>query len=262
MQTNGSVVKAFEILRLFGPECDRISAGYVREKLGINFITAHRFLRTLERVGALVAVAKGSYRLGFMLVDLGKRAADETSLAHVLQPILGEVTRDLQEATMATVFDGTMVVCIAKASSPHPLFVDIRVGSRLEAYCTAHGKLWLAHLPQAELDRYLATVPRSALTASSIVDQAALIAELDEVRRTGVSFNRGEREADIRAAAVPVLSREGRLICGLSAFGPPNRLSDARFAEVIERLRRAAADTTDQLYGAPDGLDAEGEAAA
>lgn len=262
VQTNGSVVKAFEILGLFGPGCSEVSAGYVREKLGTNFITAHRFLRTLESVGALVAVSKGNYRLGFMLVDLGQRAADQAGLARLLQPILGDVTRDVQEASMATVFDGSMVVCIAKAASPHPLFVDIRIGSRLEAYCTAHGKLWLAHLPPAQLDRYLDTVPRQALTPSSLVERGALITELDEIRRTGVSFNRGEREADIRAVAVPVLSREGSLISGLSVFGPPNRLTDDRLEAVITRLRHAAADATDQFYGVPGIVDGDGEMAA
>lgn len=262
VQTNGSVVKAFEILGLFGPGCGEISAGYVEEKLGTNFITAHRFLRTLESVGALVAVSKGNYRLGFMLVDLGQRAADEAGLSRVLQPLLSDVTRDVHEASMATVFDGSMVVCIAKAASPHPLFVDIRIGSRLEAYCTAHGKLWLAHLPEAQLERYLDQVTLRRLTPTSIVERDALLAELDEIRRTGLAYNRGEREADIRAVAVPVLTHGGRLVCGLSVFGPPHRLTDEALVAATVRLRHAAGLAAEQFYGAAgDGVSDTDDAA-
>lgn len=252
VQTNASVEKAFEILGLFGPGCSHVSAGYVQEKLGMNFVTAHRFLRTLEGVGALVAVSKGVYRLGFMLVDLGQRAADEAGLVRVLEPILIQVTRDLQEASMAMVLEGSMVVCIAKAASPHPLFVDIRVGSRLEAYCTAHGKLWLAHMPAAQLEHYLATIPLHPLTSTSVADKPALLAELDDVRRTGLSYNRGEREPDINAVAVPVHTRGGNLVCTLSVFGPANRLTSARLTEAATRLQVAADQATDQFYRSRD----------
>lgn len=246
---NGSVVKAFDILNLFHASRAEITAGYVQETLGMNFITAHRFLRTLESVGALVAVEKGRYRLGYALVDLSQKAVEETNLAAILQPLLVEVTQDMQEASMATGFDGQMVVCIAKAASPHPLFVDIRVGSKLEAYCTAHGKLWLAFMDEAKLNLYLDTVVMRQATPASIVDRDKLLQELREVRANKVAFNHEERDAGIVAVAVPVLARTGNLICGLSVFGPPHRLTGAALETAADRLRSAAQAVISGLYG-------------
>lgn len=248
---NGSVVKAFDILNLFHASRSEITAGYVRQNLGMNFITAHRFLRTLESVGALVAVDKGRYRLGYALVDLSQKATEETNLAAILQPQLVGVTKEIQEASMATGFDGQMVVCIAKAASPHPLFVDIRVGSKLEAYCTAHGKLWLAFMDEAKLDQYLDAVVLKQATPASIVDRDKLLDELREVRRTKTAYNYEERDSGIVAVAVPVLARTGKLICGLSVFGPPHRLTEAALSTAADRLRSAAQAVISGLYGSP-----------
>ena len=246
---NGSVVKAFDILNLFHASRAEITAGYVQEQLGMNFITAHRFLRTLESVGALVAVDKGRYRLGYALVDLSQKATEETNLAAILQPQLVQVTRDIQEASMATAFDGQMVVCIAKAASPHPLFVDIRVGSKLEAYSTAHGKLWLAFMDEDKLNLYLDTVVLKKATPTSIIDRDKLLDELREVRRTKVAYNREERDSGIVAVGVPVLARSGQLSCGLSVCGPPHRLTEAALSTAADRLRSAAQAVISGLYG-------------
>ncbi len=81
-QLNNSVARAFDILRLLGRGRPRLSVADVTRELGLNAITAHRFLKTLEAEGALVQDRKGSYRLGYALVDLGDRARDEVHVFH------------------------------------------------------------------------------------------------------------------------------------------------------------------------------------
>lgn len=250
-QINGSVVKAFRILSLFEGGLEEISAADVSERLAMNGVTAHRFLRTLEMTGALVAAAKGRYRLGFALVDLGERAAGHVSIANVVQPVLDDLSRTLMEGSMATVFDGEMVVCIAKAAPDKPLFVDVRRGSRLEAYCTAHGKLWLSTLGPVQLARYFDIVERRALTGTTLVSREALTRDLDEIRSAGIAFNEGEREEHIHGAAVPVRTRGGRMVCGLSLFGPPGRFTGEARLEIAAALRLAAKEAERLLYGQP-----------
>ncbi|SMF77853.1 transcriptional regulator, IclR family [Tistlia consotensis] len=249
VQLNASVLKAFAILGLFTAERSEITAATVAAELGLNGVTAHRFLRTLERAGALVAAAKGVYRLGFLLVDLGDRATHQAQLGRTLQPVLDAITRDMNEASMVTAFQADMVVCIARALSGRSLSVDIRVGSQLDGYCTANGKLWLASLPAPALARYLDLVERRPLTGATIVERAALLEELERVRRQGWASNENEREEGIRAIAVPVTTHEGRMIAGLSVFGPTLRMTDAVMARALERLRAARAEIEQAMYG-------------
>jgi DNA-binding IclR family transcriptional regulator len=250
-QLNNSVAKAFAILRLIGETRPVVTAADLVRELGMNAITAHRFLKTLEHEGALVQGAKGSYRLGYMLADLGERALQDGELGRVLQPVLDAVTADLEEASMATLYQTGKVVCIARAVSGRSLSVDVRVGHRLEAYCTAHGKIWLAHLPERERRRYLDEVELIGKTGATITDRAALAAEIAAARDAGYALNRGEREDGISAIAVPVLSRNGRMIAGLSLFGPSSRLSQAALERALPRLRQAAKEAVVRLYGNP-----------
>jgi IclR family pca regulon transcriptional regulator len=249
-QINGSVVKAFEILKLFSEQRPLLSSADIVSELGLNAITAHRFLKTLEHVGAVVPEARGIYRLGYLFADLGDRVLRDDALAQVIQPRLNRVTDRLNEAAMATVFRGDMVVCIARSVSRRALSVDIRVGSRLEAYCTAHGKLWLAHLPEAERRRYFADVRRIRFTRNTLVDEPALMGELDAIAARGYAVNDCEREDGIRAVAVPVTTRSGRMIAGLSVFGPSPRMDQGVMTAALDVLRQAAGEIEDRLYGA------------
>lgn len=248
-QINSSVVKAFEILSLFNEGMEEISAATLAARFGMNAVSAHRFLRTLERTGALVAVSRGSYRLGYAIADLGKRAADPGSLAGAVQPVLEALTRELGEGSMATVFDGEAAICIAKAVADRPLFVDVRKGSRLEAYATAHGKLWLAQLGPADLERYFQRTSFTRMSEATATTRAKLEAELELVRRERVAYNRGERESEIHGVAVPVLSRSGQMICGLSVFGASARMSEDVMNGFIPALRKAGSDLSRSLYG-------------
>lgn len=249
-QINGSVIKAFQILSLLNADRRELSAAVLAEKFGFNAVTSHRFLRTLEAAGALVHLGKGSYGLGYLLADLGQQSADEANLSNVIQPALELLTKRIGEGSMATVFDGEMAVCIAKAVPDRPLFVDIKKGSRLEAYRTAHGKMWLAHMPAHNLERYLDTVQDGKFIADTSRTREDFLAELDEVRREGVSYNRGERESDIHGIAVPVLSRTGKMVCGLSVFGSASRFPDPVLRGFIEPLEAAAQEIRQRLYGA------------
>lgn len=252
-QLNNSVARAFDILRLLGRGRPRIGVAEVSRELGLNAITAHRFLKTLETEGALVQVSKGSYRLGYALVDLGDRALEQDRLGQMLQPVLDDLTVNLGEASMATLYQAGMVTCIARAMPPRSLSVDIRVGDRLEAYCTAHGKLWLAHISPRDRAKYLDQVRLDALTGQTIVRKDALRQEIDTVRQRGFSYNLGEREDGITAIAVPVLTDMGRMVAGLSMFGPTSRIDRAALDRALEQLRRAAARAALVLYGR--GLD-------
>ncbi|WP_421952031.1 IclR family transcriptional regulator [Pelagibacterium sp.] len=248
-QLNNSVSKAFDILRLFGRGRQRVSAADVVRELGMNAITAHRFLKTLEAEGALVQVSKGSFRLGYMLVDLGDRALEQDRLGQLLQPLLEEITSDLKEASMATIYQTGMVVCVARATPQRSLSVDIRVGDRLEAYCTAHGKMWLAHVSPREREKYLSSLKFEAFTNRTITNRAGLEEEIDLARQRGFSYNMGEREEGITAIAVPVLTSGGRMVAGLSMFGPTSRINRETLDSAIDRLKSAACEASVLLYG-------------
>jgi len=246
-QLNGSVLKAFKILDLFAAGTSELTAKETADALGINMITAHRFLHTLVHAGALRTTSRGVFRLGYLFADLGERVLQGDNLPTILQPILDQLARDTGEACMATRFDRDMAVCIAKALPDRPLYVDIRIGSRLDAFCTAHGKLWLAHMSTDDQNRYFKNADLTGMTDHTITDINALKTELATIRHQGFATNNGEREHDIYAIAVPILTKHGTMISAFSVFGASPALL-ATGNDTLKHLKSAAQSAQDALF--------------
>ncbi|WP_430475676.1 IclR family transcriptional regulator [Thalassospira lucentensis] len=248
-QLNGSVLKAFKILDLFAAGRSELTAKETADALGINMITAHRFLHTLVHAGALRASARGVFRLGYMFADLGDRVLHDGNLPTLLQPILDQLALETGEACMATEFDRDMAVCIAKALPDRPLYVDIRIGSKLDAFCTAHGKLWLAYMSPDDQARYFKNAELTGMTAHTITDIKTLKSELETIRTQGFATNNGERENDIYAIAVPITTQHGKMISAFSVFGASPATLDQNRAAYLKSLHSAAQTARQTLYG-------------
>lgn len=246
-QINNSIVRSFAILGLFSEHRTEITSAVVVRELGLNAVTAHRFLKSLEHVGALVSIGRGVYRLGYRLFDLAGQVEAEPHLAMQLQPVLDDLAAAANESAMATRFDGRNVFCIATGLSKHAVAFNARVGARFETHATANGKLWLAELDDAALNRHLATVPRETFSGRTVVSTESLLAEIAVIRERGYAINDGEREPDLRAIAAPVRDTSGRMIAGISVFGPSSRFDRAACDAALPLLLEAVAQAGSRL---------------
>jgi IclR family acetate operon transcriptional repressor len=121
-----------------------------------------------------------------------------------------------------------------------------QLGRPSVAHATATGKVMLAFgdvpLPQGELAIY---------TERTITERRELAAVVKAARDGGYAEAVGEREDDLAALAVPIISAGGRLIAILGLQGPESRLTAKRRVAVIPALVEAAADVATALGGAP-----------
>jgi IclR family pca regulon transcriptional regulator len=74
------------------------------------------------------------------------------------------------------------------------------------------GRVMLAALPAQELDAYFATAKISDITDRTVTDPRKLRAILAQVGKQGYSEVDGELEIGLRALAVPVTDRIGRVV--------------------------------------------------
>jgi DNA-binding IclR family transcriptional regulator len=248
-QLNNSVIRGFAILDLFTPDRPQLSSGEVASALGMNNVTAHRFLKSLEAAGALIAVRKGQYRLGYRLLDLAARAGDEHNLVSRLQPVLNELAEKVNESVMATRFDGRWTTCVATAYSSRAVAFNARIGARFESHATANGKVWLANLDPAAFKRYLDSTPLERISENTLADRDALVRDIEATRERGYAINEQEREIDLHAVAVPIKSREGVMVAGVSIFGPSARFDQKASEAALPLLFEAAKSAQDVLYG-------------
>ena len=115
------------------------------------------------------------------------------------------------------------------------LRVVAEVGDRFPLYCTACGKALLAELEPEEAERL---VPEriEPLTSHTIVDRRALFAEIDEVRATGVAFDREEHTLGVSAVGTALLDAGGAL-AAITVAMPAARLEGQEERICVALLR-------------------------
>ena len=119
------------------------------------------------------------------------------------------------------------------------------------AYATGLGKVLLAGLASADLERRLGGARLARLTPTTITTRRALLAELRQVRNQGYAVDHEECSAGVRAVAAPVCDRSGSVVAAVSVAGPTHRLTDARVKALAPAVRAAAAEISGRLGYAP-----------
>ncbi len=143
------------------------------------------------------------------------------------------------------------MVVIARTSGPGAFQLTDRVGVVRPAHCTALGKIILASLRPEQLTRFIDRVELKPSTPKSISDVGALMREIAEVQRTGVAFDDGEFNMEVRCVAVPVRDFTGQIIGALGISGPVWRLS-IQALQSRAKMLQGAADRLSADFGAKD----------
>jgi IclR family transcriptional regulator, pca regulon regulatory protein len=169
-----------------------------------------------------------------------------------LREIAGPHLRQLTDATGHTsnlaIRDDTDVILIDRVRGRpgryHHLEFSLHVGSRLPSYCSATGKALLAFLPRPDLDRLLDHVDLVQCGPRTLTDKNSLLAELEQVRRTGLATNDEELESALRSIAAPIRSRSGQVVAAVNVAIP---WSPAAMSELVARLGPTIQATASQI---------------
>lgn len=176
---------------------------------------------------------------GPRLVEFGAGVLEVAVLADRPHTILLSVANRLGEHCQLGIVAEGEVLYVDTARADRVIGLQFQPGRRAPLHCTSIGKLYLASLPLAQFDAWLATAPLLATTSHTVTDPAVLASEIGEVRGRGWSASHEEYVEGVSGCAVPV-RREGRFIAGLGLAGPTIRLQPDRMTEILPRLKEAA----------------------
>src|SRR3954451_17996324 len=238
-----AVIRALDILELF-LDRPQLSAREVAERLDLPRTTVHELLVTLVARADLISVPGQpvQYRLGMPVFQLGAAFANRLDLVRGAQGVARDVAAACDEAGHVAVLDGADVVALVKVDSTHPVRMVSAVGRRLPAHCTAVGKVLLSGLSPEALDaRYPRGRPLPAMTPNSLTSQSRLRAQLDDVRRLGLGYDRCESNDAVRCVAAPVYDHGGVLVAAMSISAPTMRWDDRRQREWSDLVAVGAA---------------------
>ncbi|MFE3849774.1 IclR family transcriptional regulator [Streptomyces griseorubiginosus] len=190
----------------------------------------------------------GRYRLGPHNALLGQAYLERRDTRRITSPALHRLAEESGETVHLVSFDPPEIVYIDKVESPRAVRMHSRIGGRLPAYCTATGKVFLAHAKADVVDAVMAAgMPARTPTTLTTPDQ--LLAELDRIRELGYAVDDVENEQDIRCVAAPVHDHTGAVTTAVSISGPATRVTRERLPELGTLLMSATRTITADLGG-------------
>ena len=77
----------------------------------------------------------------------------------VARPYMEHLRRETGASVMLSVYEGGSVITLDQVESREGLHIVSDIGSRLPVFCTSQGKVFLAHMTRAVLEREIPAIP-------------------------------------------------------------------------------------------------------
>lgn len=189
------IARAASILGALGDSPGGLSLAQIARMTTLSRSTVHRIVVALCKQDYVRSTDSG-YQLGSALLRLAEASRSNFELD--LTPFLVELSRELRETVDLSQLTGQTVTFVNQVIAMRRLRAVSGIGISFPLYCTAPGKAILAALGPAATKRLL---PErfERFTPSTHPDLASLERELDEVRRTGIAYDREEHTLGICA---------------------------------------------------------------
>ena len=239
-----AIDKALGVLFHLHAQPGPVGVSELGRALSLPRSSAHRLLGALRRYELVEQTEDGRYQVGFGLVGLAQRLLAQDQLLLAARPALAAAAAELGETLFLVAARGGRLRVLDKVEGPGVLRASPPLGSVVPVHATATGKLYLAHAPRA----LRLPQPRARFTDHTLLDDAALAADVELARRRGYAHNHQEWIEGLSVLAAPILidrSLHGAVCVAL----PVARLSQLGEAHVAARLLAASARIWTRLQG-------------
>jgi len=217
-------------------------------RLDVAPSTAHRLLATLVYRDFAAHEEGGRYDVGPVLAVAVSARSDIAALRDAALGPLESLAEVVDETASLIIRTGDTARFIAAVESRQVLRVTSREGMVFPAHQVTGGLLLLAMLSDREITALYAKHRYGGRqTARPQIRQ--LIADIAEIRRSGLAINLERSERGVAAVGRAVLDTKGRAVAGVSVSMPTVRYSQRRLPAIDRALRHAAADITARLSG-------------
>lgn len=240
-----AVDQALDIVEHLSRNARSYGISELARELGISTNMAFRVLKRLTARGYAELDPGGGYRLGARFFSLGMRLYHRHDLRLRARPHLELLCERTHETCQIHVPDKDRALALDCLSPQADFYLAITPGSRLYYHPNAFGKAILAFLPEAEVQ---ALLPENlpALTPRTITTRRELMTDLEEVRRTGLAYDREEYNAGFFCIGSPVFGVTETVVAGIGITAVCRRVTSGQFKAweslVLQCAARIAAD--------------------
>ena len=232
MSNLAPAVEASTKIIAFLAECEQeIGISEISRGTGINKNMVFRILNTLENAGWFCCNEQ-KYSLTLLLFGLASKPISRLSLNTVSSPILYNLLNQTGESVYLGIRNDDKVLYIQHLDGLKSVRVAGKVGGEYDLYCSAPGKVLLAHANKEFIEEYTSR-NFTKTTKNTITEKSDMLIELDHIRKNGYATDKEEFGNGIACVAAPIYDYSGTVIAaiGCSAF-----TSDGKCNEILDKI--------------------------
>jgi DNA-binding IclR family transcriptional regulator len=233
-----SIGRALEVLNCFDGRT-ALSLKDIGATTKLPESTLFRVLLTLEKHEYLQQHRDGTYQLAPKLI-FGWLVQAANQLKDTARPELERLAHRFNETvSIAYLYDDRIHVLDCMETF-HEIRMSNKVGRVLPPHCSAMGKAITAFQERSLADRILEVYGLAARTEKTIVDRRKLFQELEEVRKTGVGYDREESVRGGLCIGAAVRPASGLVVAAISLSTPLVRMTKEREKEIRTAVLESA----------------------
>jgi DNA-binding IclR family transcriptional regulator len=242
-----SIGKCFHLLECFNMAQRPLTLSELAKTANFTTSTVQRLTHTLCQLGYLRQNPRTrAYVLSSKMLEFSHSVLAANEVREIAEPHLRLLNRESKETVNLMELEGEEIVYVSRFTSTHPVSVNLHVGSRLPAFCSAAGRAMLAHLAPETAQAILAK-RRVAMTKYTVTDLKALHAILDRARRDIFVINDQEAYLGDISVAAPIFDRDGGVCSAINIAVPSSRWTVTRVKKelapmVLQCARRISRD--------------------
>ena len=224
---NSSVfLRSFAVLNYIARAGRPVLAADIAAHLGLPKPTVYRMIEQFQAEGFLNRQFSSRHVvLGSRLTDFGSEILRGSVQYASRRQIMNNLVAEVGETCNLGALDGSEVVYFDRVEATHwPLRLHFRVGSKVPLHCTAIGKLFLAFLSEEKSKNLINQLELRAFTAATITTVSALEAEMNIIRREGLSVDKEEYFDGVVCLAAPIFNKRHEISVGIAIQAPAARL--------------------------------------
>ncbi|MCO5105778.1 MAG: helix-turn-helix domain-containing protein [Burkholderiaceae bacterium] len=246
LKTNRSLSRGLRILRAFN-DLPQPTLTELAKRVDLTKATCLRFLQTLQDEGYLDCdESLKRYQLRPLVLELGYAALTSMSLPVVAGPEMQALADRTGGAVNLAVLDGHEVVIVgrhvAHAEKSRLVTMNLHVGMRLPAHCTAMGRV-LIGATHPDVRAFVATMPLEKLTPKTLVNRPRLVKAIIDAAERGYEVVEDQLSLGYGAVGIPLVTPRGQKFALTVSF----TTSAYTYPKIVKELLPALNEAAGQL---------------
>ena len=234
-----AIGRALDVLECFHDSETSLNLTDITKLGGLPDSSVFRILSTLESRGYLLRTADGAYRLPPRLV-IGLIHQSAERVRELTRPFLIGLNSSLNETSSLAFFFEDRIQLIDTIETLHDIRITNTLGRVLPPHCSSLGKAIAAFQPKELVERLLRISGLFRRTEKTVINRAAVLANLEDVRKRGYALDREESVMGGICFGAPIFDERQRCVAAISVSIPLIRMSKEREQETIKAVVDAA----------------------